>query len=164
MSAAPTPPSARQPLVVSWVAQMIGTMVLAGAVLYFVRNHGMPFVTEDTDWKRFAMLGILVGIAPALLYLRTFKPLLDADKEIDLALDAVSYRRLLATSLETLDLAVCPLLVVVILAGDAGFLKLLRLVRLEGAEPLDLALELARLHLLGPGGGRPPKGAGRHGR
>jgi hypothetical protein len=80
MSAAPTPPSARQPLVASWIAQMIGTMVLAGAVLYFVRNYGAPLAADDSDWKRFAMLGILAGIAPALLYLRTFKPLLDADE------------------------------------------------------------------------------------
>ena len=80
MSAAPTPASARQPLVASWIAQMIGTLVLAGAVLYFLRNYGAPFATEDSDWRRFAMLGILVGIAPALLYLRTFKPLLDADE------------------------------------------------------------------------------------
>lgn len=80
MSAAQNQASARQPLVASWVAQMIGTLVLAGAVLYFLRNHGAPFVTEDSDWKRFAMLGILFGIAPAMLYLRTFKPLLDADE------------------------------------------------------------------------------------
>lgn len=86
MSAAPA--SARQPLVASWVAQMIGTLVLAGAVLYFVRNYGLSFATEDTDWKRFAMLGILVGIAPALLYLRTFKPLLDADEAAVRALGA----------------------------------------------------------------------------
>ena len=86
MSAAPA--SARQPLVASWVAQMIGTLVLAGAVLYFVRNYGLSFVTEDTDWKRFAMLGILIGIAPALLYLRTFKPLLDADEAAVRALGA----------------------------------------------------------------------------
>jgi len=59
---------------------MIGTLVLAGAVLFFVRTTGATFATGDTDWKRFAMLGILIGIAPALLYLRTFKPILDADE------------------------------------------------------------------------------------
>ena len=30
-------------------------------------------------WVQYATVGILVGIAPGLLYLRTFKPLLDAD-------------------------------------------------------------------------------------
>ena len=70
----------RQGLVVSWVAQMIGTLVLAGVVLVFVRSMGAPFSAGDSDWKRYAMIGILVGIAPALLYLRTYKPLLDADE------------------------------------------------------------------------------------
>ena len=69
----------RQGLVASWVAQMIGTMVLAAVVLVFVRTLGAPVASGDADWKRYAMIGILVGIAPALLYLRTFKPLLDAD-------------------------------------------------------------------------------------
>ena len=75
----PAAPHSRQGLVASWVAQMIGTLVLAGVVLVFVRSMGAPFSTGDSDWKRYAMLGILVGVAPALLYLRTFKPLLDAD-------------------------------------------------------------------------------------
>jgi hypothetical protein len=68
----------RQGLVAAWVAQMIGTLVLAGVVTIFMRSIGSP-LGADADWKRYAMLGILVGIAPALLYLRTFKPLLDAD-------------------------------------------------------------------------------------
>ena len=74
------PQSARHGLVATWVAQMIGTLVLAGAVLVFVRSMGAPFSDQDSDWKRYAMAGILVGVAPALLYLRTFKPLLDADE------------------------------------------------------------------------------------
>jgi len=81
MTAAP-PQTHRQAPVAAWIAQMIGTLVLAGAVLYFVRSGSAPFVAGDgeSDWKRYAMLGILVGIAPALLYLRTFKPVLDADE------------------------------------------------------------------------------------
>lgn len=70
---------ARQTLVAAWLAQMIGTLVLSGAVLVFVRSTGSPFGEGDPDWRRYAMLGILLGVAPALLYLRTFKPLLDAD-------------------------------------------------------------------------------------
>ena len=73
-------PQGRQGPVAAWVAQMIGTLVLAAVVLVFVRSVGAPFATEESEWKRFAMLGIIVGVAPALLYLRTFKPRLDADE------------------------------------------------------------------------------------
>jgi len=79
MTAAP-PQSHRQGPVAAWVAQMIGTLVLAAVVLAFVRSSGTTFGEGDTDWKRYAMMGILIGIAPALLYLRTFKPVLDADE------------------------------------------------------------------------------------
>jgi hypothetical protein len=58
---------------------MIGTLVLAGAVLVFVRSAGTPFPTIDPDWKRYAAAGILLGIVPAMLYLRIFKEALDAD-------------------------------------------------------------------------------------
>jgi len=74
------PQSPRQALVVSWIAQMVGTVVVAAAVLAFVRAAGTPFPGTDPDWKRLATTGIIAGIAPALLYLRTFKPLLDADE------------------------------------------------------------------------------------
>ena len=72
-------PLARQGLVAAWLAQMIGTMVLAGAVMIFVRVSG-PLSAGESDWKKYAMLGILAGIAPALLYLPTFKARLDADE------------------------------------------------------------------------------------
>ena len=75
----PAAPHARQGLVASWVAQMIGTLVLAAVVMVFVRSMGAPLATEESEWKRYAMFGILAGIAPALLYLRTFSPLLVAD-------------------------------------------------------------------------------------
>ena len=69
----------RQGLVTAWLVQMIGTLVLAAVVLAYVRSAGAPFGTGgDSDWKRYAMMGILIGIAPALLYLRTFKRRLDA--------------------------------------------------------------------------------------
>ena len=79
MTAAP-PQSHRQVPIATWIAQMIGTLVLAAVVLAFVRQIGGVFGDTNPDWKQYAMLGILVGIAPALLYLRTFKPLLDADE------------------------------------------------------------------------------------
>ena len=78
MSGAPAP-AARQAPVAAWIAQMIGTLVLAAVVLAFLRSLESPFTGEESVWKQYAMVGILVGIAPALLYLRTFKPLLDAD-------------------------------------------------------------------------------------
>ena len=80
-STTPQDKLARQPLIAAWVAQMIGTMVLAGVVLAYVRSAGAPFATDgESDWKKYAMLGILFGIAPALLYLRTFKDRLNADE------------------------------------------------------------------------------------
>ncbi|MEP7260652.1 MAG: hypothetical protein ABI669_05620 [Usitatibacter sp.] len=68
----------RQKLIASWVAQMIGTLVLAGVVTVFMRNLTSPF-TVALDWQRYAMAGVLLGVVPALLYMRTFKMLLNAD-------------------------------------------------------------------------------------
>ena len=72
---------ARQPLIAAWVAQMIGTIVLAAVVLTYVRSAGAPFMTDgESPWRTYAMMGILFGIGPALLYLTTFKARLDADE------------------------------------------------------------------------------------
>ena len=76
MSAAAAP--GRQALVAAWIAQMVGTLVLAGVVLVFVRSAGAPFGDGDPDWRRYALIGVVVGIAPALLYIGTFKSRLDA--------------------------------------------------------------------------------------
>ena len=72
--------ASRQPLVMSWLAQMVGTIVLAAAVMIFVKTIGARFASESEDWKRYAMMGILAGAVPALAYLRTFKRRLDADE------------------------------------------------------------------------------------
>jgi hypothetical protein len=77
---AASPQSPRQAPVASWVAQMAGTLVLAGAVLLLVQSAGTPFPNADPDWKRYAVAGILAGIAPAMLYLRIFKEALNADE------------------------------------------------------------------------------------
>lgn len=69
----------RHPLVAAWVAQMIGTLVLAAAVLAFMRSMSGP-LSGDNELKRYAMAGILVMGAPALMYLRTFKSRLDEDE------------------------------------------------------------------------------------
>jgi hypothetical protein len=69
----------RHPLVAAWVAQMVGTLVLAAAVLAFMRSMSGPLSGEN-EWRRYAMAGILLMTAPALVYLRTFKARLDEDE------------------------------------------------------------------------------------
>ena len=45
MSAAPA--HARQGLIAAWVAQLIGTIVLASVVMVYVRTAGAPFATGE---------------------------------------------------------------------------------------------------------------------
>jgi hypothetical protein len=78
-------PQTRQGLVASWVAQMIGTVVLCGAVTVFTRSIGKPLVDGDSDWKRYAAAAIVVGCAPALAYLRWYKRILDQDARLERA-------------------------------------------------------------------------------
>ena len=73
-------PHPRQGPVVAWVSQLIGTIVLAAAVMAFVRGVMGPLTTGDTQWKRYAFSGIFVAAVPALVYLRTFKERLDEDE------------------------------------------------------------------------------------
>ena len=73
-------PQPRQALVASWVAQMIGTIVIAVVVLAFVKSIGAPLSSGAYDFQRFMMGAILVAAIPALAYLRVFKPLLLADE------------------------------------------------------------------------------------
>ena len=80
MSAQPAHP--RQALVSAWVAQLIGTIVLAAAVMAFVRGVMGPLSSGDTQWKRYAFSGIFVAAVPALVYLRTFKQRLDEDDRL----------------------------------------------------------------------------------
>ena len=79
MSAAPVSPN--QPLVVLWVGQMIGTLVIAAAVIAYVRYAGAPFKNVDPSWAEYALVGALVAIAPAVLFLPDFKVRLDVDSE-----------------------------------------------------------------------------------
>ena len=100
MSAAPQ--QHRQALIASWVAQMIGTIVLAAAVTAFVKGVMGPLTTGDTQWKRFALSGIFVAAIPALYYLRTFKRHLNEDERLAVRNGGVpdaAARRLLAKSL-----------------------------------------------------------------
>ena len=73
-------PQPRQALVASWVAQMVGTIVLSVVVLAFVKGMGAPLSTGAYDFQRYMMGAILVAALPALAYLRVFKPLLLADE------------------------------------------------------------------------------------
>ncbi|MGZ5685829.1 MAG: hypothetical protein ACXWG9_17025, partial [Usitatibacter sp.] len=94
--------SSRQGLVSSWVAQMIGTLVLCGAVTVLMKTMGSSFAANESDWKRYAMAGILVGAVPAIAYLRWYKAILDQDIRLERerggAPDPVA-RRLLQKSL-----------------------------------------------------------------
>ena len=78
-----TASSSRQSLVASWVAQMIGTLVLCGAATVFMRTVGKPLIDGDTAWKDYAAIGIIVGLAPAMLYLRWYKRILDQDIRLE---------------------------------------------------------------------------------
>ncbi len=75
--------SSRQGLTASWVAQMIGTVILCGAALVFMRTIGKPLVDGDNDWKHYAAFGIIIGVAPALLYLRWYKRILEQDLRLE---------------------------------------------------------------------------------
>jgi hypothetical protein len=73
-------PHPRQGLVASWVAQMVGTLVISALVLAFVKSIGAPLSTGKYDFERYMMGGILVAAIPAIAYLRTFKRRLNADE------------------------------------------------------------------------------------
>jgi hypothetical protein len=73
-------PHPRQVLVASWVAQMIGTIVLAAVALAFVKAGGVKLSEPVPELQRYMMIAILVAAGPALYYLRTFKRRLNADE------------------------------------------------------------------------------------
>ena len=75
-------PHPRQGPIVAWVSQLIGTIVLAAAVMAFVRGVMGPLSTGDTQWKRYAFSGIFLAAVPALVYLRAFKERLDEDERL----------------------------------------------------------------------------------
>jgi hypothetical protein len=77
------PVLSRQALVNTWLAQMVGTIVLCGAVLVLVKAMGTPFSVQENDWKRWAMAAVLLGAVPPLAYLRTFKSRLNLDDRLE---------------------------------------------------------------------------------
>jgi len=74
-----TPANPNQTLVVLWLGQMIGTIVIAAVVIAFLGSTGSPFKGIDTQWAQYALAAGLLAIIPALLYLPTFKARLDDD-------------------------------------------------------------------------------------
>ena len=74
-----TAPHPRQGLVVAWVAQMVGTIVLAVVVAAWVKARGAPFASESFGFERYVFTAILAATIPALYFLRPYKAKLDAD-------------------------------------------------------------------------------------
>jgi hypothetical protein len=72
-----------QALVNAWLVQMIGTVVLAGAVLMFFKSGVMPKApgTEGgINWPLYALYAATAAIIPAMLYLRNFSHVLHVDR------------------------------------------------------------------------------------
>jgi hypothetical protein len=78
----PAPANPNQALVVLWIGQMIGTLVIAAVVVAFVGSTGAPFKDVDASWSEYALGAALVAIAPALLYLPGYKARLDQDAQL----------------------------------------------------------------------------------
>ena len=73
-------PHPRQGLVAAWLAQMIGTIVLAAVVAAYVRSQGAPFASAGGHGlERYVFTAILGATVPALYFLRPYKVRLDAD-------------------------------------------------------------------------------------
>ena len=72
-----------QPLVNAWLVQMIGTVVLAAAVMIFFKSGSMPRTPGaegGINWPLYALYGATAAIIPAMLYLRNFSHVLAVDR------------------------------------------------------------------------------------
>lgn len=74
-----TAPNPRQGLVAAWIAQMVGTIVLALVVAAWVKTRGAPFASAAFGFERYVFTAILAATVPALYFLRPYKAKLDAD-------------------------------------------------------------------------------------
>jgi hypothetical protein len=72
-------PFSRRPIVVAWTIQMVQTLVLAGVVLLFVNEIGGRVGSIAKEWDRYAVWGLVLAALPAMLYVRWYKRILDAD-------------------------------------------------------------------------------------
>ena len=75
----------RQGLVQVWIVQIIGTLVLAGAVYLFTSSGPSRLGTMDADWRRYSLYAMLAAALPAILYLRHYKRLLLQDLHLERA-------------------------------------------------------------------------------
>jgi len=73
-----TAPDPRQALVTAWIAQMVGTIVLAVVVATFVSKVGAPFPGAD-GFKPYVFTAVLGATVPALYHLRAYRAKLAAD-------------------------------------------------------------------------------------
>ena len=71
----------RQGVIATWAGQIVGTIVIAVAVYYYFRYMGSPFGTGHEEWAKWASHAILLFALPAAMYLRRYKPWVDADED-----------------------------------------------------------------------------------
>ena len=77
MSAAAPHPS--QPLILRWLSQVVGTVAIAAIVYAFFPQAAGPVVPPDPALREYILFAGFVAIAPAMLYVRTYKRQLVAD-------------------------------------------------------------------------------------
>ena len=75
----PTAPRTRQALVQLWLVQIVGSIVLCGVGMMFARSGAVAPTPADMEWKRYIFIAVLGAAAPALVYVRHYKQLLDHD-------------------------------------------------------------------------------------
>jgi hypothetical protein len=124
----PPQTSSRRPIVNLWIAQMVQTVVLAGVVLVFVDRLGGAMGTSATQWERYALWGIVIAALPAVLYVRWFKRILNADEAAAVVRRGEPDPRLRNTLRRALTLggALCDLpmavgVLILMLGGDKRF-------------------------------------------
>ena len=80
MSAA-RPRHPRQGVIATWAGQIVGTIVIAVAVYYYFAYMGSPIDRGHEEWAKWASHAILLFALPAAMYLRRYKPWVDADED-----------------------------------------------------------------------------------
>jgi len=79
MRAMPDSQTSRRPVVVAWIVQVVQTVVLFGVVMLFVNELGGRAGTIAKEWERYALYGLVAAAVPAMLYVRWYKHILNAD-------------------------------------------------------------------------------------
>ena len=69
------PPS--NPLVLTWLAQLVGTCVIAFVLWIYVGKAGAPLGHIGPEWAHYTLVASLLSMIPSLAYLPTFKEALD---------------------------------------------------------------------------------------